>query len=161
MQESRSRNKEPLLRKALIMLVVCISITGACAYLLKFGVTKWKYLNMQDSEVSGTIHINPDIIHIALSEFKGENLYLIEDQVIREKIAQHARVKDVRIQRIFPNTIKVIIDERLPIAYLQADPDEFYLIDDQGVLLEKVLTADELDLPIICEKNVRLLVNMI
>ncbi len=151
MQENKTRKKEPVFKKALIMLVLCVSITGACAFLLKFGVTKWNYLQMKESEVAGTIHINPDIIHIALSEFKGENLYLLEDDSIRGRLTQNPHVKDVRVLRIFPSTLKVVIEERLPIAYLETDQNEYFLIDDRGVLLDKIALANELDLPVFCE----------
>ena len=151
MRENRMRIKEPVFKKALIMLVLCVSITGACAFLLKFGVTKWNYLQMKESEVAGTIHINPDIIHISLSEFKGENLYLLEDIAVRERLLQDPRVKDVRVLRIFPSTLKVIVEERLPIAFLQTAQNEHFLIDDQGVLLEKIANTNELDLPVFCE----------
>ena len=154
MQENRIRTKEPVVKKALIMLVLCVSIAGASAYLLKFGVTNWNYLQMKDSEVAGTIHINPDIIHIALSEFKGENLYLLEDDAVRERLVQNPCVKDVRVLRIFPSTLKVVIEERLPIAYIQTDQNEYYLIDEQGVLLDEVTPDDGLDVPVFCEISI-------
>ncbi len=154
MQENRIRTKEPVLKKALIMLVLCVSIAGASAYLLKFGATNWNYLQMKDSEVAGTVHINPDIIHIALSEFKGENLYLLEDDAVRERLVQNPCVKDVRVLRIFPSTLKVVIEERLPIAYIQTDQNEYYLIDEQGVLLDEVTPDDGLDVPVFCEISI-------
>ncbi|MCD6329801.1 MAG: FtsQ-type POTRA domain-containing protein [Candidatus Cloacimonetes bacterium] len=154
MQENRMRTKEPIIKKALIMLVVCISLTGGSAYLLKFGVTNWNYLQMKESEVAGTVHINPDIIHISLSEFKGQNLYLLEDDVVRDRLVQNPYVKDVRILRIFPSTLKVVIEERLPIAYIQTDQDEYFLIDDQGVLLDIVDLSDGLDVPVFCEIDI-------
>jgi len=151
MQENKTRKKEPVFKKALIMLVLCVGITGASAYLLRFGVIKWKYLEMKDSEVTGTTHINPNIIHIALSEFKGENLYLLEDVAVRERLLQNPHVKDVKVLRIFPSTLKVIIEERLPVAFLQTAQNEHFLIDDQGVLLEKIANTNKLDLPVFCE----------
>ena len=154
MRENKTRIKEPIFKKALIMLVLCMSITGASAYLLKFGVTNWNYLQMKDSEVAGTIHINPDIIHIALSEFKGENLYLLEDDAVRDRLAQIPCVKDVKILRIFPSTLKVVIEERLPIAYIQTDQNEYFLIDEQGVLLDKIEFAGSVDMPVFCEISI-------
>ena len=154
MRENKTRIKEPIFKKALIMLVLCMSITGASAYLLKFGVTNWNYLQMKDSEVAGTIHINPDIIHIALSEFKGENLYLLEDDAVRDRLAQLPCVKDVKILRIFPSTLKVVIEERLPIAYIQTDQNEYFLIDEQGVLLDKIEFASGVDLPVFCKISI-------
>ena len=154
MRENKTRIKEPIFKKALIMLVLCMSITGASAYLLKFGVTNWNYLQMKDSEVAGTIHINPDIIHIALSEFKGENLYLLEDDAVRDRLAQIPCVKDVKILRIFPSTLKVVIEERLPIAYIQTDQNEYFLIDEQGVLLDKIEFASGVDLPVFCKISI-------
>ncbi len=151
MRENRTRIKEPVFKKALIMLVLCVCITGASAYLLRFGVTRWKCLEMKDSEVAGTIHINPNIIHIALSEFKGENIYLLEDEIVQQKLLQDPRVKHVRILRIFPSTLKVVIEERLPVAFLQTTQNEHFLIDDQGVMLEKNANTNELDLPVFCE----------
>ena len=154
MRENKTRIKEPIFKKALIMLVLCMSITGASAYLLKFGVTNWNYLQMKDSEVAGTIHINPDIVHIALSEFKGENLYLLEDDAVRDRLAQLPCVKDVKILRIFPSTLKVVIEERLPIAYIQTDQNEYFLIDEQGVLLDKIEFAGSVDMPVFCEISI-------
>ncbi len=154
MQENRTRSRDPVIKKALVMLVLCVIIAGASAYLMKFGVTKWNYLQMKDSEVTGTIHINPNIIHIALSGFKGKNLYLLEDETVRERLVQNPCVKDVRILRIFPSTLKVVIEERHPIACIQTDQNEYYLIDEQGVLLDKVALSDGLDVPVFCEISI-------
>ena len=154
MQENRTRTKEPIFKKAVIMLVLCVSIAGAGAYLMKFGVTNWNYLRMKDSEVTGTIHVNPDLIHIALSEFKGDNLYLLEDDDVRDRLVQNPSVKNVRVLRIFPSTLKVVIEERLPIACIQTKLDEYFLIDEQGVLLEKIEFLDDVNLPVFCEISI-------
>jgi len=53
--------------------------------------------------------------------------------------------------RIFPSTLKVVIEERLPIAYIQTDQNEYFLIDEQGVLLDKIEFAGSVDMPVFCE----------
>jgi len=138
--------------KALIMIVFVLIIAGASANLLKFGITKWDYLKIEDSEVAGTVNINPNLIHIALSEFKGENLYLLEDEAVKEKLMQIPQIKDINVARIFPNIIKVIIYERIQIAYLHVD-STYYLIDEQGVLLDRISYIEHSHLPILTENG--------
>ncbi len=144
---NKKRDAEPIIRKALIMLILCVSITGLSAYLMRLGLSKWSYLTIKDSEVTGTISINPNIIHMALSDFKGENLYLIPDEMIAQKVLQLPRVKDVRIGRKFPSTLKVRIQERIPIGHVSTLHDENYVIDEDGVLLDIVNDPKALDLP--------------
>lgn len=148
MRNKTKRNTEPIIKKAIILLILCISITGASAYLMRLGLSKWSYLNMKDTEVTGTTSINPNMIHIALSEFKGDNLYLLSDEKIAHKILQIPQVKDIRIGRIFPSTLKVRVEERMPIGYVRTPQNEHYLIDDDGVLLDFAHNIDELDLPV-------------
>lgn len=152
MQNRTQRKTEPVIKKALIMLILCISITGVSAYLMRFGLSKWSYLNMEDSEVTGTISINPNLIHLALSEFKGENIYLLPDEKIANKILHIPQIKDIRIGRIFPSTLKVRVNERIPIAVVSTLNSEHYLIDDEGVLIDLVYNFTEFDLP--CFSNI-------
>lgn len=56
-------------------------------------------------------------------------------------------VKNVRINRVLPDAIRISIDERIPIAALS--DQQLQCIDDEGVLLPQMVSTAQLDLPLI------------
>jgi len=71
----------------------------------------------------------------------GERLFKIPIDTIRKRILKDRRIKDVVIIRCIPDTLKIVLKERKPIAivYKKGIP---YLVDDKGVLIAKAKSED-------------------
>ena len=68
--------------------------------------------------------------------FKNQNwFFLDEDKVKKQMKTEHPFIKNVEIQRLFVNEIRLIILEREPFAILKTKKGK-YIIDDEGFVLK-------------------------
>lgn len=90
---------------------------------------------------------------------KGENLFLVSSQKIKNSLKNNFPNKEISIQKIFPKTIEVIIEKRK--AVVGVTPKELadrgvFLLDRDGVILE--LTRETALPVIILDKETGLIV---
>ncbi|MFN8535118.1 MAG: FtsQ-type POTRA domain-containing protein [Dehalococcoidia bacterium] len=67
----------------------------------------------------------------------GRHVLDISDRTIAESLASLPRVKGVTVNRLFPNEVELIVEERKPWAVWHVGSSN-YVIDDEGVVLEAV-----------------------
>ncbi len=111
----------------------------------------WDNLDIKDtvivcrnSEVKQEIQQNLENISMG-------NILLFDIGHLQETLAAHRWVKEVRIRKILPSTLKIEIKERTPLALLKKE--NLYLIDEEGIHLEKIESREELDLPLLVDSN--------
>lgn len=75
-------------------------------------------------------------------------LPLVKVGDIREQLLSEGWVKDARVSRRYPDTLVIDIVEREPAALWQGTRSLF-LVDDEGVLLDRVPVAEMPDLPLL------------
>ncbi len=73
---------------------------------------------------------------------------LVDVSAIRERLLQFGWVKDARVSRRLPDTLVIDIVERTPSALWQ-DKEKLALIDDNGVVLDRVRVDRMPDLPLV------------
>ena len=73
---------------------------------------------------------------------------LVDVAAIRERLLQFGWVKDARVSRRLPDTLVIDIVERTPTALWQ-DNERLALIDDNGVVLDRVAVDKMPDLPLV------------
>ena len=74
-------------------------------------------------------------------------MYALDLTQIRMNIRSNTFVKDVVVQRDAPSQLRVMIEERVPAALLVAN--ELFYIDDEGVVLPYINSAETYDIPVI------------
>jgi cell division protein FtsQ len=93
------------------------------------------------------------IRHIFAADF-GRSLYLVPLQTRREQLLEIDWVEQASVSKIWPNTIKVWIHERVPVAFVRLRPNpkdgmsQLALIDKDGYLLRPRVAA-KFTLPVI------------
>lgn len=79
------------------------------------------------------------------------NILLLNIKNLQKILSQHTWVKDVHIRKIFPSTLKIEASERIPIALLERE--DYFLIDKDGILLQRISPGDWPDLPLLMDTN--------
>lgn len=74
-------------------------------------------------------------------------MYAVDLTQIRMNIRSNTFVKDAVVQRDAPSRLRVVVEERVPAALLAAR--ELYYIDDDGVVLPYLNSAETYDIPVI------------
>lgn len=96
----------------------------------------WDHLDIKAIEVrSQKTGVQEDI----QASLKGKdlgNILLLDIGHLQKILSSHRWVKHVFIRKIFPSSLRIEIQERTPEALLKKE--DFYLIDRDGVLLEKI-----------------------
>jgi cell division protein FtsQ len=91
--------------------------------------------------VEGIHYASPSQIrHVFASDF-GRSLYLVPLQARRQQLLAIDWVEEATVSKIWPNTLKVQIRERAPVAFIHLRPNrrdgmsQFALIDKDGFIL--------------------------
>lgn len=67
------------------------------------------------------------------------NIFLAPVSDVRKKLAALPEVAQVQVERVFPKTLSIAIQERKPVASV-ASGEAFWVIDNSGTVFRKVLT---------------------
>lgn len=142
LQEARKRQRKKLL----------IFLAGflATALLLAFFLSS-DYFKIKEVRMAKTEHVKEEIKRKTESLLLGKNIFRAPISRAKEVMLSDPWVREVRIKRDFPDRIEVEIVERKPVAQISKD-SFYYLISDDGMVLEKSLEQKELieiaDLPL-------------
>ena len=136
-QKKRKRRKIILV----IFIILCI-ITAICIYLLTSDVFK-----IQTIEIIGNEQLTPEEI-LELSEVKqGDNIFITTEIVTKVKLKRNGYIEDVKLQKEYPNKIKIEVKERQKAYQILTQTGCYIYIDGQGYLLDYSL--EKLELPVI------------
>ena len=105
--------------------------------LLIFGLYKilanWDELNIRKVVVSDAKRLTDKQFE---NYFLGKNILKVSLIKAKKFFLKNSALKDIEIKRIFPDTIKIKLHERRPLAMLKR-VDGVYLIDEEGKIFEK------------------------
>jgi len=105
-------------------------------------------LNIQKIIVENNLILDSNKIKEKLNFLYKENLFFFKTKNIVENLKNETFIKSFSIKKIYPNTLKLIIVERKPIAILQNKKKKFY-ISDQGSLINFIEIEAYSNLPIV------------
>jgi cell division protein FtsQ len=112
-----------LLTGLAIGLVICGSI----------GVYASPLLRVQDIEVSGATAVSKDEV-LSLARLDGDSMLKIDFAAAERRVESIPMVQSARLERRWPQTVRITINERVPWAFWQIGTDR-YVIDNEGVVL--------------------------
>lgn len=111
----------------------------------------WDKLDIQEvTVISSMPEIQQEIQQFLEGKHLG-NILLLDIGFLQGKFTAHRWIKEVRVRKILPSTLKIEIKERTPAALLKQR--HTYLIDEEGVFLEKMGQGERMDLPLLVDSN--------
>jgi cell division septal protein FtsQ len=134
----------------LVLLLFMIGIFFLLQKLYIFLIS-WDYLNIREIKVICSREDTHKEIKDKLSEQSFGNILLADIGHLQQTIKDYTWVKAVQIRKIFPASLRIEIEEREPVAILQTD--NLYLIDEEGYLLEKIDSAENLSFPLLIDSD--------
>ena len=105
------------------------------SYLIQQYSNKYNY-NLKKIEVSGIKNINKDEIFIFFNNYKNHSIFLIPLKEISDEIRKNKWVKEINIRNDYKNTLKINIEEEIPIG--------IYENNNQKILFSKNLVILEI-----------------
>ena len=103
-------------------------------------------LNIQKIEIEKNSIIKSDRIKKKLNFLLEENLFLLNLKDIEKNLNDETFIESFSIKKIYPNTLKIIIVEKIPIAILHYKKEKFY-ISNKGKSINFIEIKIYKDLP--------------
>jgi len=88
---------------------------------------------------------------------KGANVYEVDLGQVRERLENHAIVREAVVRRQLPDTLSLMVNERVPIARMgRVEGRMNWLVDAEGVLIQKSFQSKHLPFLLGVRQNVTL-----
>ncbi|MCK4983188.1 MAG: FtsQ-type POTRA domain-containing protein [Victivallaceae bacterium] len=148
-----SKEKQKFLRVILVFLIICFSLVAiafACRGVFRVLFTKNERLILRRVKLVGmeSRRSNALIKYLKLNLY-NDNLFDIDIAKIRRKIEKISYIKSARVYRVLPDTLKIVITQRVPIAYLFRYGAKWVVDEDAVVMNKKYCMKLKYSLPVI------------
>ena len=128
--------------KVLIFLIILIILGGVVT---RFALTI-PYFRIERIQIRGTSRLSEDQILEWANIPLQRCIFQVNLKKIAQKVTSKSQVKRAEIRRILPSIVLILVEERVPFAYLSKENDLFE-VDREGVVIGKA--RDLIDLPLI------------
>ena len=132
------------MKKSLFGLIVLFILLTT--YTPKFNFIENSNLYIQKIEIENTYIVRSDQIKKNLRFLYKENLFFLNLKDIEKNLKQESFIESFSVKKIYPNTLKIIIVEKKPIAILHNKKEKFY-ISNKGDLIDFIDIKIYRDLP--------------
>jgi len=99
-------------------------------------------LSIKKIEIYGVKNSDKNKIQKKLEQFKGRSIVLIDRRGLKDAIKNFEFVKELKVKKIYPDTIKVTVTESFPIAVFTDEDRKTYILTDAG---EVIRNNDEVE----------------
>ncbi len=89
-------------------------------------------------------------IQALIDASKLGNLLLLDISRLQERLEAHRWVKEARLRKVFPSTLRIEITEREPAAIMKSG-ESYLMIDRDGVWLEPLAAREDANLPLLLD----------
>ena len=134
------------MKKPIFGLVILLILLTT--YIPKFNVNINQNFNIKKIAIENNLILNEEILKKRLSYLYKENLLFLNNTKIQKNLKDETFIRSFLIKKIYPNTIKIIIEEKTPIAILHYKKEKFY-ISSNGNLIDFIKLDNYKDLPIV------------
>lgn len=146
----------------LSLLIILLSLIGAGVFGAQRLLNSLFFTNpdyaIHSVEVTTDGELGREVVLRAAQIDEGSNIFSINLSAVEDRLRALAQVEEVNVQRLLPDKLMIVIQERRPIAWIaSADAnksgfnyDTAYLLDRRGIALKPKGSAPEyMTLPII------------
>lgn len=89
------------------------------------------------------------IVELAKVSIGRENLFQLDLDAIEKRMIAHPWVREVRLQKRFPQTLSITVDFREPQAVFQGPKGELSYVDRDGTVFSRLDLSRKQDLPLL------------
>ena len=107
-------------------------------------VTASSFFDIEKVETEGVVNVpKEEIKKIVQSHTVQEGVWNADIDAIKNEVGNFKYAKEVSVSKILPDTVRVIVEERIPRAIVRLDGKDFW-VDEEGLVLSRVNPKDEL-----------------
>lgn len=106
------------------------------------------FFDIEDVETIGVKHISSNKVERIVKSYTVKTgVWNADLEAIKSDISKFKFAKNVSVSRVLPDSIQVVIDERVPKAVVNLD-GKYYWVDEDAVILS-VVSGEEKELPFV------------
>lgn len=119
----------------------------AFLFLLYMVIEDLDILKVTEIEIKGNHRLSEEELSI-MTHIERDNIFKINLEALRNSIMKSPWVREAMVRRELPGAIRINLIERVPDAMIDYG-DSFYLVDGEGVIIERIRDRGGHLLPII------------
>jgi cell division protein FtsQ len=125
------------LKIAMIALIVVGAVGTVAAYIYSYGKhsSRFRIQSSDDIQITGNQHVSRAQVLQVMGGDIGRNVYFVPLDDRRKALEQIPWVQSASVMRLLPNHLRVDIQERTPVAFVQFG-QRIELIDGEGVVMD-------------------------
>ena len=122
---------------AAAILGVLVIIGGVTSFIYAYGAHSWRFRieSSDDLEINGGENVTRRQIMEVMGGDIGKNIFFVDLEEQKHKLEEIPWVESANVMRLLPNKLRVTIQERTPVAFVQLGP-KIALIDAHGMVME-------------------------
>ncbi|MBI2893040.1 MAG: FtsQ-type POTRA domain-containing protein [Deltaproteobacteria bacterium] len=124
-----------------------VTALAALGFFVHHYVTNSEHFEIREIVIRGMSRVGRDEILEAGGIAAGANIFRLDVDGAERKIGQIAWIREARVVRRLPGTVRVRVRERTPSALIELEG--LYLVDAEGEIFKKLGERDPADLPVI------------
>tara|TARA_Y100001970_G_C14225809_1_gene855594 strand:- start:1031 stop:1690 length:660 start_codon:yes stop_codon:yes gene_type:complete len=123
------------MKKSLLGLIILLIFLTT--YSPNFDLSLNDDLKIKNIEIKNNSIIKSDEIHRKINFLYKENLLFLKNNDIEKSLSRFDFIESFSIKKKYPNTLKIFIVEKKPIAVLQNKKEKFYISDKGSLIIFK------------------------
>ncbi|OEG63119.1 MAG: peptide transporter [Halanaerobium sp. MDAL1] len=100
------------------------------------------FFHIRDFVFHSRNEINKNELRTNINQFYGDNLLFLNEDDLRSSLLKHNLISSVQIEKAFPSTVHVVIEERRAVAWLKNNNKKLIFSADGIILNEKSLDTE-------------------
>ena len=148
-----SKEKQKLLRIFLVLLIIAASFTAVgfgCWGLSQVLFSKNERFTLRHLELNG---LDPDrtrsLANYLNLKLNKDNIFDIDIAAVKRKVTNISYISEANVYRVLPDTLKVNVIQRIPLAYLSKFGSKWVIDEDCVVMNRKYCMKVRYTLPVI------------
>ncbi len=103
----------------------------------QYATRSWRFRidSSDDIAISGTKNVSRSQVLEVMASDIDRNIFFVPLDARKKQLEQIPWVQSASVMRLFPNRLKVVINERTPVAFVEIN-SHIQLIDANGVIME-------------------------
>jgi cell division septal protein FtsQ len=148
-KQGRGSKKNTFRFKKIILLMFTIAIFTTALWFFYLSNT----FKITSIEISGEFRVSQEEIENLIKRnlegrkfiFPNDNIFVLNKEIIIEDLQNNYNFAKIEVSKIIPDKLSVVLSDRQYMA-IWFEEGNYYYIDDQGYVLDKINTLEEIDL---------------
>ncbi len=148
-KQGRGSKKNTFRFKKIILLMFTIAIFTTALWFFYLSNT----FKITSIEISGEFRVSQEEIENLIKRnlegrkfiFPNDNIFVLNKEIIIEDLQNNYNFAKIEVSKIIPDKLSIVLSDRQYRA-IWFEEGNYYYIDDQGYVLDKINTLEEIDL---------------